>query len=50
MAEMYVHGHTVTEEIQVALIAKMKAGPFRASELEAEAVRLGQRELRLHGW
>lgn len=42
MAEMYVHGHTVTEEIQAALIANIKAGPFKAMELEAEAARLHQ--------
>jgi len=41
MAEMYVHGHTVTEEIQSALLLKMKSSPFRAYTLEAEAVRLG---------
>jgi|JI10StandDraft_1071094.scaffolds.fasta_scaffold493015_3 hypothetical protein len=41
MAEMYVHGHTVSEDVQAALLAKMKSGPFKASALEAEAVRLG---------
>ena len=41
MTEMYVYGHTVSEDVQVAILAKMKSGPFKASALEAEAVRLG---------
>ena len=41
MAEMYVHGYTVSDDVQLALLMKMKSAPFRASALEAEAVRLG---------
>lgn len=41
MAEMYVHGLPITEQIQGALIARMQAGPFKAMDLEEEAVRLG---------
>ena len=41
MAEMYVHGHTLSEDVQAALLAKMKSGTFKASALEAEALRLG---------
>lgn len=48
MGELYVYGHTVTEEIQVALLSKMKSGPFKASELEAEGVRLGLPTLSAH--
>lgn len=41
MADIYVYGHTVTNEHQAALIARMKAGTSRAADLEAEAIRLG---------
>lgn len=41
MDVFFVHGHTISTEVQAALIAKMKAGPFKASDLEAEAGRLG---------
>jgi len=41
MADLFVHGYTVTEEIQAQLVAKMKAGPFKASDIVAEACRLG---------
>lgn len=41
MSDFYVYGHTISTEIQAALVAKMKAGPFRASNIEAEAIRLG---------
>lgn len=41
MSDFYVYGHTIGADIQSALVAKMKTGPFRASSIEAEAIRLG---------
>ncbi len=41
MSEFYVYGHAISVEIQEALVAKMKAEPFKASSIEAEAVRMG---------
>lgn len=41
MNEFYVYGHTISVDIQEALLAKMKTGPFKASNIEAEAIRLG---------
>ncbi|WP_413460664.1 hypothetical protein [Herbaspirillum huttiense] len=41
MNDFYVHGHAVPAEIQLALIAKMKQGPFKAAAIQAEACRLG---------
>lgn len=41
MADFYVYGHTISDEVQSILIQKMKEGPFQASDIEAEAIRLG---------
>lgn len=36
-----VHGHVVSVEVQQGLLEKMRERPFKAEDLEAEAVRLG---------
>lgn len=41
MADFYVYGHTISEEVQSRLIEKMKQGPFQSLHIEAEANRLG---------
>jgi len=41
MPDFCVYGQTIGEQLQAALLARMKAGPFKASDIEAEACRLG---------
>lgn len=36
-----VYGHTFDGDLLAALIARMKAAPFKAADIEAEAIRLG---------
>ena len=41
MSVINVYGFNVSPEIQALLIQKMKSAPFRAVDIENEAIRLG---------
>ncbi len=41
MAELIVHGYSISEAIQAALVERMKEGLFKAEAIEKEACRLG---------
>lgn len=41
MAELIVHGYSINEAIQAALVERMKEGLFKAEAIEKEACRLG---------
>jgi hypothetical protein len=41
MGEILVHGYSISEAIQAALVERMKEGPFKAEDIEEKACRLG---------